>query len=151
MSNNYKFGHLNRPHFVTLTVGNKCFLTSPALLILVQLFMLVSCASVDKYSKKNHLFTGVISDQLFSEVYRVESFGVGGDVYSVYLTDSLSFRKFIDLYYDNESFDFIVLEDHIEAVKKEESGGLSNPKFEKTVIKRYRFSINELVSAGDFN
>ncbi len=120
------------------------------LMIVFSMIFFNSCSSNNKYSKENHLFTDVVADQLYSESYRIESFGVGGDVYSMYLTDSLSFRKFVSVYYDNESFEFIVENNIVQVIKKEESGGINNPKFKRKVIEEYQFSLNELKEKKEF-
>ena len=63
---------------------------------------IVSCNS--KYSKKNHIGTIKIYDHLYNEIFKVYSGGaLANDSYSNYLTDSVSFRKYIGtVYYDDE-------------------------------------------------
>lgn len=120
------------------------------LVIILYLVFFNSCSSKTKYSKDNHLFTDLIADQLYSEAYRIESYGVGGDIYSMYLTDSLNFRKFISLYYDNESFEYKIDNNEVLIIKKQESGGVSNPKFKKRAIEKYRFSLISLKEQKKF-
>ena len=47
-----------------------------------------------------------LENGLFCERYLVANFGVGGEVYSTYLTDSTTFKKLIIVYYDSEYLDF---------------------------------------------
>jgi len=119
-------------------------------IIYLGLTSLISCRSNNQYSKKHHLYTDLIADRLYIEGYQIESYGVGGDVYSIYLTDSLSFRKFISLYYDNESFNYNIDKDEVVIIKKEESGGVNMPKFKKKIIEEYKFSLKKLKEKKEF-
>ena len=57
-----------------------------------------------KYSKKEHVGTLQLSEQIFLETYLITAGGVlASDTYSSYLTDSISFRKYIGtIYSDHE-------------------------------------------------
>ena len=47
------------------------------------------------YSKDNHLKTNKIKDSLYNEIYLIRSLSTGEERYSEYLTDSVSFRKYV--------------------------------------------------------
>lgn len=73
-------------------------------LFLIALFEItLSCTS--KHSKKSHVITGVVSENLYRECFQIYSGGVfANDSYSFYLTDSVHFRKYIGtVYFDDES------------------------------------------------
>ncbi|MCL2132252.1 MAG: hypothetical protein FWH36_07370 [Lentimicrobiaceae bacterium] len=56
----------------------------------------ISCSEQIDYSKNNHFSTYEIGDKLYREVYMLYYGGVfANDVYSVYITDSTSFRKYV--------------------------------------------------------
>jgi len=78
------------------------------ILVILSVLFFSSCESYDKYSKDDFLYSENHNNGIYSENFRVASYGVGGDVYSVYITDSTSFRKHILVYYDNDyiNFDF---------------------------------------------
>lgn len=57
--------------------------------------MFFACNNIN-YSKEEHLRTSKLNDNLFVETYLVYSGGViGGAVETKYLTDSISFRKYL--------------------------------------------------------
>ena len=59
---------------------------------------LMSCdtPTTINYSKDNHSLTIVVGDELYMEIYTVYSGGVfASDVITFYLTDSISFRKYV--------------------------------------------------------
>lgn len=118
-------------------------------LIAMLVLSFAACSSYDEYSKKEFLFSDSIGNQLYTESYRVASYGVRGDVYSVYVTDSVYFRKFIAVYYDNESFEFTIDNDHILVIKLEETGGINNLTF-PSPTQEYKFPLNSLKNEGKF-
>ena len=60
------------------------------------LILFSSCNEQINYSKENHHSTYKIGDDIYREVYMLYSGGVfANDVYSVYITDSSSFRKYV--------------------------------------------------------
>jgi hypothetical protein len=130
---------------------DKNFKNSLFLVLVIILLWFNSCSSNKKYSKDEHLFTDVIGNKLYSESFRIDSYGVGGDVYSMYITDSLNFREFISLYYDNETIKFSVVDNEILAIKEEDISGINNPNSKKQVLQEYRFVINDLIEKGKFD
>ncbi len=77
--------------------------------------LLYSCENVD-YSKDDYVSTfkpinGLnLKDNLFIERYRIYAGGVlGGDVETVYVTDSLSFRKYLGKQFDDEMIDVVAI------------------------------------------
>lgn len=65
------------------------------MLLLLLCFVAFACSNIN-YSKDEHLRTLNLNDNLFVETYRIYSGGVtGGDVRTVYVTDSTSFRKYL--------------------------------------------------------
>jgi hypothetical protein len=74
-------------------------LTLPLLLILV--FFFASC--MNKRDKSRHKFSTEIMSDFYLETYSVASFGAfSTDILADYLTDSISFRIFIDTYSEGE-------------------------------------------------
>lgn len=71
---------------------------------IVLAFSLSELSCYSKYSKKNHLNTIKVGNQLFYEIYKISSGGtLASDTYSYYLTDSINFRKYLGtIYYDDE-------------------------------------------------
>ena len=66
-------------------------------------------------SKKEHKNTELIGNDIYCETYRVFGGGVyGGDVYSEYLTDSISFRYFVGSYDDDNNLAYTLEGDTIE-------------------------------------
>lgn len=74
------------------------------LTFVVLIFSLSELSCYSKYSKKKHIGTIKIGEHLYNEVFKVYSGGaLASDSYSNYLTDSVSFRKYIGtVYYDDE-------------------------------------------------
>ncbi len=69
--------------------------------LLIVGFMLLSCTS--KYSKQHYFGTGKISSGLYKEVFCINTGGVmASGSYSYYLTDSVSFRKYLGTSYSDE-------------------------------------------------
>jgi hypothetical protein len=71
---------------------------------LLPLFCIVlfACNNIN-YSKDKHLLTTKIKDNIFTEYYRTYSGGVtGGDVETVYVTDSTYFRKYLGKKMDHQ-------------------------------------------------
>jgi len=59
--------------------------------------VLFSCCNLDDsvYSKDNHLKTTKIKDSLYNEIFGIRSRFSDVERYSEYITDSVSFRKYI--------------------------------------------------------
>ncbi len=71
--------------------------------------ILFSCDNIN-YSKDNHIKTFKLDDNLYKERYNIYSGGaIGGDVCSVYLTDSISFRKYLGKEFDNEQINVFLI------------------------------------------
>ena len=73
---NFNYPTLKLHHFLSVT-------------IVILILSFAACSSYDEYSKNEFLFSNSIGNQLYTASYRVASYGVGGDVYSVYVTDIL--------------------------------------------------------------
>lgn len=72
------------------------------LLIFLFCFALLACNNIN-YSKDEHLQTSKIKDNLYTEYYRTYAGGViGGDVETVYVTDSTHFRKYLGKKMDHQ-------------------------------------------------
>ena len=64
-------------------------------------FLIMFGISCQNKTKSKHLRSDVVKSGYFCEHFKIDSYGVGGDVYSLYLTDSINFREFVCNYYDN--------------------------------------------------
>ncbi len=74
------------------------------LIFLLNVLLLTFNACTDKYSKDKLNYVHDLGDSLYVEGYHIYGGGVyGGDVYTEYLTDSISFRKYIGDTEDHES------------------------------------------------
>ncbi|MFT6338710.1 MAG: hypothetical protein ACI86M_003921 [Saprospiraceae bacterium] len=118
--------------------------------ILLSIIWGFSCNNVDKLSKEDYLYTDRLNSGIYFERYRVDSYGIGGDKYSIYLTDSIKFRKFISLYYDNESFEYFETKDTISIVKMKDLGGYNGIKQTQKEIEKYTFQTSKLKSSNVF-
>jgi hypothetical protein len=79
--------------------------------------MMVSC--LNHHSKDNHSSSRRITDNLFLEVYQTSQGGVfASDTFSKYLTDSVSFRKYIGYQCDNERIQVSILDSNLVLVCK---------------------------------
>ncbi len=116
--------------------------------LLIMILICTGCATENKYSKENYLYTDFVDRGLYCEHYKVDSYGVGGDVYSIYLTDSLMYRKFICLYYDSESFELKVNEDKVFITKLEDVGGINGGKRTRKKVQEYSFWKSDLKNEG---
>jgi hypothetical protein len=72
-----------------------------------------------KFDKQNLIYSKYLSKGIFEEKYEPHSGGVlEGNIYSYYITDSTSFRKYIGKCDDKEVFRFVVISnDSVKAVK----------------------------------
>lgn len=66
------------------------------------------------------MYTKELGRGYYYEKYKVDSYGVGGDVYSAFLTDSLDENHFITYIYDDEVLYFNFIEDSILVKKYQE-------------------------------
>jgi len=108
-------------------------------------FLIVFCACSENinYSKDNHFTTHTIKKGLYLEFYQTYAGGVyGGDVYTVYLTDSVSFRKYVgkESYDDQRIYGKEVDEDTY-VVYKVEARLFSN---KEKIIEKKTYSISAL-------
>lgn len=108
------------------------------------LLLMYSCS---KYDKSHHEFTTKIQDGYYLETYNVFSQGAfGTDVYAKYLTDSNTFRLFIDTYdTENEAISFSVTEDTIILIKY-----YFKKNREKDIVYKKIFPIEELKLINKF-
>jgi hypothetical protein len=116
--------------------------------------MLDSCGLEESvYSKKNHLKTTRIKDSLYSEVFFIRSI-LQADVerYSEYITDSVSFRKYVYTYNKGEWIYGEISKDDVLTIYKV-SGHFAD-KQETTVVfdttKIDTYNISELKRNGIF-
>lgn len=89
-------------------------------IMLLSISIVFSSCGSDKLSNKKHIGTGIISDGLYSEVYKTYSGGTTtSNTYIFYMTDSIHFRKLIGKEnYDNEKIIWNKVKDIIYVYKK---------------------------------
>lgn len=105
--------------------------------------IIISCKNVN-YSKKNHLRTTIVNENLYLETYNVYNGGaIGGAVETSYLTDSINFRKYLGKAMDYELIYTFVFQQNMVLVVKINT---DNYKVKKTEI----YSISELKKEGKF-
>ncbi len=101
---------------------------------------------IDHYSKDDFIGSLKIRDSLYIETYRIYAGGVwGGDVHTVYLTDSTNFRKFIGEEEDDEMISFYLINDDSICLYKKTEHIIKI--FSDTVFKKI-YSIPELKREG---
>ncbi|HPJ90667.1 MAG TPA: hypothetical protein PK662_01855 [Bacteroidales bacterium] len=94
-------------------VTNNCFFK------VIFILFLTSCNESINYSKNNHIGTKEVAERLYMETYRIYSGGVyGGDVYTVYLTDSAIFRIYLGKEFDHEQIRVAMSDDETVMVYK---------------------------------
>jgi hypothetical protein len=102
---------------------------------------MISC--INHYSKENHTGTKKITDGLFLEVYQTSEGGVfASDTFSKYLTDSVSFRKYIGYQLDDERIQVSMLDSNFVLVC------LIDWHNAEDTIKMDIYSINQLKKKG---
>ncbi|MDA3911288.1 MAG: hypothetical protein PF448_08030 [Bacteroidales bacterium] len=112
-------------------------------LLIVLVFALFSCKNVN-YAKDNHLNTNEVSPNLYKERYIVYNGGVaGGSVCSVYLTDSVKFRKYVGKHMDYEKILTIMISEDLVLVYKIKSDSYK-------ILDAKIYSIPELKEEGKF-
>ena len=120
-------------------------------LIIATVLLFVACTS-NKYSKEKFYSSIEIGDNLYREEYVIyEGNATTTSVNSVYITDSIHFRKFIET--EDFPYKIIIVKkigDMLQVQKIEEKFfSLNLPKISyDTVIQEY--SINELIKEGKF-
>ena len=83
------------------------------------MMLCVSCNSVDKYAKNDLLGVKKIEEGLYWETYCVYRGGVyAGNIYTRYLTDSISFRLYLGLFDDHEQISVVPIGNHTVLVRK---------------------------------
>jgi hypothetical protein len=112
------------------------------------LILFQSCTN--NYRKDNHIATFEIDEGVYNEKFQVFSGGVfAGDSYSQYITDSISFRKYIGtIYHDDEKMYCEMLSTDIVKVYSVRLPFLDNPG-DTFDIKYY--SLFELQKEGRFD
>lgn len=123
-------------------------------LLLFASFFLMSCYTKDnKYDKSTHRLTYEIrTTGIFVELYRTASYGVyGGDIESIYLTDSVSFRKFVDKIDDNQKINFSINGNKIKATKVVSSYWVNDRKIPMKVLSEREYYLDALRSKGKFD
>jgi len=104
---------------------------------------LFSCQDVN-YSKENHLRTIRIDENLYVETYNVYNGGVpGGAVETSYLTDSVTFRKYLGKAMDYELIYTFLFQQKMALVVKINTDSY---KVKETTI----YDISELKEEGKF-
>ncbi len=112
--------------------------------IITTILFLFSC--VDKKSKDRHFSTKKISENLYREKYRVFSGGAySAELYADYITDSVSFRKYIGTHDPSEGYSYKCNGDSIFVTKAHFSSGDS-----RKIIEKSSFSITALKNAHKF-
>ena len=116
--------------------------------IIFPLFFLFlpSCNESINYSKDNHITTMEFAKGIYKETYRIYSGGVyGGDVRAAYLTDSVTFRKYLGKYFDHEQIRVTMLNDEIVMIYKVNIDGATID-----TIKKEFYNISSLKQEGKF-
>ena len=119
-------------------------------IIWISIIIFISSCYSD-YSKKEYRYSKQIGSEVSAEFYRVANYGVGGDVFSVYVTDSLIFRKFITLFYDHESVSFEIVDDQIIAIREEWLRSPTDSFASARKISEFNFSYSKLKEEGVFD
>ena len=105
------------------------------------------------YSKDNHLKTNKIKDSLYNEIFLVRSISANAEQYSEYITDSVSFRKYICTHNFGEWLYGEVLKKDALAVYKITGNLQTTAKGTETVFDTLHvntYNINELKREGKF-
>ena len=114
--------------------------------ILFIVITITACKGKINYSKDNFIGSLKIRDSLYREVYNTYKGGVwGGDVYTIYLTDSTTFRKYIGEEDEAETIYFYFINDDSICFYKITPYRLKI--FSDTVFKKI-YSISELKKEG---
>ena len=112
-------------------------------LLFVLFLALFACQQIN-YSKENHLNTTEVAVNLYKERYIIYDGGVaGGSVCSVYLTDSVKFRKYVGKHMDYEKILTSMISEDLVLVYKIESGTYK-------VLNAKIYVIDELKEEGKF-
>lgn len=119
-----------------------------SVIIFVALSLIIWRYHKNKYNKDNHEFSKEISLGIYEEVFLLSSGGVlANDSYSCYLTDSLSFRKFVGKFDNKEKYLIKPVGiDSIKAIKYSWRIHYGNA----VPIDSSSFSIKQLKKDGDF-
>jgi hypothetical protein len=114
-------------------------------LIIYNGLLFTSCSS--KYSKEYHVGTGLIDTNLYRERFLVYSGGaLANSSYSIYLTDSLNFRKYLGtVHYDDEQL-FIKVSDSNEILVYRAKRNNENDTLEKKI-----YLLSDLKKGGKFD
>jgi hypothetical protein len=106
------------------------------------MFIFFSC--INHHSKEYPLGSHKLINNLFRETYQTSSGGVfASDTYSDYLTDSISFRKYVGYQHDDEQIRFSMLDDNLILVYKIEI-------HTKDTLEMDVYSISQLKKEGKF-
>lgn len=109
----------------------------PRLFFPIIVLLLTSC--INKRDKSHHFVNKKINDTIFVEMYTV--FGGGAttdDIMAEYLTDSLTFRKFVGTHNGKESYYYTIEGDNMYAKKKLRGNEkiLSEKKYSLTKLRK---------------
>jgi len=112
------------------------------------LVAVVFSSCMNKYDKSKHEFTTKIQDGYYLETYNVFSQGAfGTDIYADYLTDSTTFRLFIDTYdTENEAISYSIKGDTIILTKYH-----FKKNKEKDIVFKKIFPVKELKTIKQFD
>ena len=113
----------------------------------------LGCIKRDKYDKTDpRVVYELENNHLHIEIYRTAGYGVyGGDIESVYITDSLSFRKFIGEKDDNQEFRFRLNGDSIICTKLELGYEIKNETVPDKLLSEKIYSIRKLQLNKEFD
>ncbi len=119
---------------------------------LVLCVVFFSCTNYDKFDKTEFITSQQLPNtQLFVEIYRVNGFGVyGGDIESVYLTDSIKFRKYIGEKFDQQVILFEKNGDKVNGRKIELGYKIDDLDVPDKLIEKYEYSLGELKKTNLF-
>ncbi|HOY11918.1 MAG TPA: hypothetical protein PLY70_02210 [Saprospiraceae bacterium] len=107
-------------------------------------FLIIFGISCQSKIKPRYLRSDVVKTGYYCDHFKIDSYGVGGDVYSLYLTDSISFREFVCNYHDNDVFEYLDEGNKIEILKYEDKSTINGVLLEKKLLNRYVFDLIKL-------
>jgi hypothetical protein len=121
-------------------------ITINIIVLLILLYGIKSCHHYIFFGKKNLLRSKLLDNNVFEEKFKSFSGGVlMSNTYTYYVTDSITFRKYLGDCDDKEFFRCHVKGDSLVVLKT----SWRNSSFEKTINTSY-FSIDKLKKEGDF-
>ena len=118
-------------------------------IILCSLIILTCCNG--NCGNNNIVNVTIISDSLYKETYRCYCGGVyGGDIIYSYITDSVSFRKFVGKYDDHSRIFYQIVSDYSVNAYMETEGVFFEHKYYDTILlKSYNINLLKIEHVFD--